>query len=150
MVKKVCLFYYSRQGNTKKIANSIADCIRKENRSDIELKIINVEKDYRFEDVKSADGYIFGTPDYFSYPAGLIKRIFDDIFEIRTEVDGKPAFGFISHGGGGKAVTPLSDLINRNNLNQIGSIIVVKGCDINPKIQEQIKKNCEELLSALK
>lgn len=150
MVKKVCLFFYSRRGNTEKIANYIADAIRNANRNDIELKIINVEKDYNLEDVKNADGYIFGTPDYFSYPAGLIKRVFDDIYEIRSEINGRPAFGFVSHGGGGKAATPLSDLIKRNKLNQVGSIIIISGSDINPKIQEQIKKNCDQLLSILK
>jgi flavorubredoxin len=149
MPKKVCLIFYSRSGNTKKIANRIVETLNADSK-DIEINIMDAEKEYNLEVVKKADGYIIGTPDYFSYPAGLIKRVFDDLYDIRSIITDRPAFAFVSHGGGGKAVKPLSELIKSVKLKEIGSIISVRSSDINSKVEDQIKKNCKDFISALK
>ena len=52
-----------------------------------------------------ADAVALGTPDYFSYPAGTIKTLFDDMYlwdQSGETVKGKPAVLFLSHGGGEK------------------------------------------------
>ena len=55
------------------------------------------------EDLLSCDAVAIGTPNYFSYMAGLVKDFFDRAWPtIRGRVANKPYVAFCSSGGGGK------------------------------------------------
>jgi multimeric flavodoxin WrbA len=50
--------------------------------------------------LKDADGYIIGTPNYLSAPSGHIKVFYDEMFQ-KNAIEGKPVFCIVSHGGSG-------------------------------------------------
>jgi multimeric flavodoxin WrbA len=94
------------------------------------------------EEFMSADAVALGTPDYFSYPAGTIKTLFDDIYlwdQSGEPVKGKPAALFTSHGGGGKARQPLDSFAQRF-FTKIG-----KTAAFEQPISEEAKRTCREL-----
>jgi flavorubredoxin len=59
-------------------------------------------------DFISCNAIAFGSPNYFSYMAGVMKDFFDKALSIREKVSGKPAVAFSS--GGGSSDTALSSL----------------------------------------
>jgi multimeric flavodoxin WrbA len=114
-MNKILVIYHSQQfGNTKILAEALADGVR-EAGADVELINTN-EHRVTMKEFMSADAVALGTPDYFSYPAGTIKTLFDDIYlwdQSGAPVKGKPAVLFISHGGGGKVRQPLDSFAHR-------------------------------------
>ena len=100
---KIIVIYHSQQfGNTKEIAEAVADGAR-EAGADVETINTN-ERRVTLNDLMTADGVAIGTPDYYSYVAGTIKTFFDDLYlwdKTGKAVTGKQAVLFYSHGGGG-------------------------------------------------
>jgi multimeric flavodoxin WrbA len=114
-MKRILVIYHSQQfGNTKVLAEALADGVR-EAGADVELINTN-EHRVTMKEFLSADAVALGTPDYFSYLAGTIKTLFDDIYlwdKSGEQVKGKPAVLFISHGGGGRVREPLNSFAQR-------------------------------------
>ncbi len=112
-MKQILVMYYSKSGNTEKIAQSLGDeltrLIKDKGMPDLGVVIKKVT-DVSVQEVVDARGVAIGTPDYFSYMAGQVKILFDELWERRDEVASKPAMGFVSHGGGGKAKNSLADM----------------------------------------
>ena len=78
-MKKILVIYHSQQfGNTKILAEALADGVR-EAGADVELINTN-EHRVTMNEFMSADAVAIGTPDYFSYPAGTIKTFFTELF----------------------------------------------------------------------
>ena len=81
------------------------------------MELINTnERRVTMKEFMSADAVALGTPDYFSYVAGTIKTLFDDIYlwdKAGELVKGKPAVLFLSHGGGGRVREPLNSFAQR-------------------------------------
>jgi multimeric flavodoxin WrbA len=112
---KIIVIYHSQQyGNTKILAEALADGARE---AGAEVNLINTnERRVTLEEFLSADGIAIGTPDYFSYVAGTVKTFFDDIYlwdQAGKPVKGKPAVLFYSCGGGGKVRQPFESLGQR-------------------------------------
>lgn len=145
----VYILYYSRSGTTKMLAKRIHEIFTALLPKHLDIKLV-ATNEIDFESLRKAVGYIIGTPDYFSYPAGQIKIFFDDMYEIRNEMKDKPIFGFITHGGSGKAVKPLMDLCSSVKFKVITPFISVeKGKEISKKDEAQIEKNCKQMLKIL-
>jgi multimeric flavodoxin WrbA len=92
-------------GNTEKMAKAVA-----EGAASVKGIKVTVKKaaDVSVEDFKSSDAFAFGTPDYFSYMAGMLKDMFDRVFyAAKAHTEGKPCVCFLTHGGGGKAIDSL-------------------------------------------
>jgi multimeric flavodoxin WrbA len=90
----------------------------------------------------SADAVALGTPDYFSYLAGTIKTLFDDIYlwdKAGQPVKGKPAVLFLSHGGGGRVREPLNTFAQRF-FTKVGET-----AEFQRPINEEAKRTCQEL-----
>jgi multimeric flavodoxin WrbA len=140
-MKKILVVYHSQQfGNTKKLAEAVADGVR-EAGVDVELINTNAHR-VTLEEFISADAIALGTPDYFSYPAGTIKTFFDDMYlwdESGEPVKGKPAVLFISHGGGGKARQPLDSFAQRF-FTKVGKTVAFE-----QPINEEAQSACREL-----
>jgi multimeric flavodoxin WrbA len=114
-MKKILVIYHSQQyGNTKILAEALADGVREAGAA---AELINTnEHRVAMQEFMSADAVALGSPDYFSYPAGTIKTFFDDMYlwdQSGEPVKGKPAVLFLSHGGGGKARQPLESFAQR-------------------------------------
>jgi multimeric flavodoxin WrbA len=142
---RILVIYHSQQfGNTKTMAEALADGAR-EGGADVELINTN-ERRVTVEDYLNADGVAVGTPDYFSYVAGTIKTLFDDLYlwdQAGKQVEGKPAALFFSHGGGG-GVRGAFEAFGRRYFRQVGETVEAKR-----PISDEAKKKCFLLGKAL-
>ncbi len=105
----VLVLYFSRGGNTRKIAEHVAEGIRSVSGVDAVLKSTQeVTKD----DFLNAAGIVAGSPVYFGVMAADLKRVFDEFVGIRTKIENKVGAAFASSGfwAGGNETTIMSIL----------------------------------------
>jgi len=127
---KIAVIYHSQStGNTRKAAEAVAEGVREEGKFEVVLKNTNEE---RVDPALLAEcaGAAFGTPDYFSYPAGAMKVLMDDWLIAKnagnTDIEGLPVALFVTHGGGGKARQPFETLFTRIGP-QVGQTLMIQG-----------------------
>jgi NAD(P)H dehydrogenase (quinone) len=105
----VLVLYFSRGGNTRKLAEQVAEGIKSVSGVDAVLKTTQeVTKD----DFVNAAGVVAGSPVYFGVMAGELKKVFDDFVGIRTKMENKVGAAFASSGfwAGGNETTLMSIL----------------------------------------
>ncbi len=104
---KVLIVYYSLGGNTRQAAEIVGDAVKTGGHE----AVLKNGLEAVLEDLLDCDGLAIGTPDYFSYMAGGLKDFFDrTLYPSRGRVEGKPYFGFVTHGGGGRAVDSIEKI----------------------------------------
>ncbi len=104
---QILVLYYSKGGNTKKLAEAIARGVEKVEGVKAVLKRTDeVTKD----DFLNSDGIIAGSPVYFGVMAAELKKVFDEFVGIRKQMEGKvgAAFATSGHHTGGKETTMMS------------------------------------------
>lgn len=104
---KVLILYYSKSGNTKKLAEAIAKGVEQVDGVEAVLRDTdNITK----EDFLSSEGIIAGSPVYFGVMAAPLKKVFDDYVGIRNKMEGKVGAVFATAGdpSGGKETTMMS------------------------------------------
>ncbi len=106
---RVLIVYYSRSGNTKKMAELIKRGIEKE-KLDVDLKKV---EDTQVKDLLAADAIIMGSPVYYGTMAASLKKLFDDSVSNHGKLDGKigGAFSSSANIAGGNETTIL-DILN--------------------------------------
>jgi len=92
---RVLIIYYSRSGNTEKMAKLVADGVLKEKKVEVEVKPV---KDVQVEELLDADGIIIGSPTYYGSMASEIKKLLDDSIKFHGKLDGKIGGAFSSSG----------------------------------------------------
>jgi NAD(P)H dehydrogenase (quinone) len=104
---KVLVTYYSRTGNTEKLAKAIAEGIG--GVKGVECLVRKAEEVTR-EDFASADGIIAGSPVYFGVMAAPLKELFDKYVGVRKKMENKVGAAFATSGDatGGKETTMFS------------------------------------------
>ena len=125
MAKKVLVVYHSQAGNTEAAAQAIVEGIRSvEGVEPIPKKAHEAKAD----DLTSCDAVCVGTPDYFSYMAGMLKDFFDrTYYPTQGQVDDKVCGIFVTHGGGGKASESVEKICRSFRFNQIAETVLVRG-----------------------
>lgn len=106
---QVLVMYYSRTGNTKKLAEAVAEGVAEVNDVKCVLKsVAEVTKD----DFLSSDGIIAGSPVYFGILAAELKAVFDKFVGLRSQMENKIGAAFATAGSpdGGKETTIMSIL----------------------------------------
>lgn len=103
------VIYYSRTGNTKKMAESIAEGIKNEG---MEVAIKEV-KDVDTDELLKYDALVIGSPTYYGTMAYEIKKLLDESVKFHGKLDGKigAAFASSANVGGGNETTIL-DILN--------------------------------------
>ncbi len=104
---QVLVLYYSRSGNTKKLAEAIAEGITQvEGITCVMKSVSEVSKD----DFVLSDGIIAGSPVYFGTMASELKEVFDTFLGIRRSMEDKigAAFATSADPTGGKETTIMS------------------------------------------
>ena len=100
---KGIVIYYSRSGNTKEMAQVIAESM---NEADLQTDCKSVDK-VKADDLLAYDAIVVGSPTYYGHMAGPIKELFDETVSFHGKLDGKIGAAFSSSGniGGGNETT---------------------------------------------
>jgi len=104
---QVLVMYYSRTGNTKKLAEEIAKGVKEIKDVKCVLKPVSeITKD----DFLLSDGIIAGSPVYFGTMAAELKEVFDKFVGLRRQMADKigAAFATAADPSGGKETTIIS------------------------------------------
>lgn len=104
---QVLVIYYSKSGNTKKLAQEIAKGVQKIEGVKCVLKSTS---EITEDDFLNSDGIIAGSPVYFGSMAAELKEVFDKFIGIRGEMEDKigAAFATSADPSGGKETTIFS------------------------------------------
>ncbi len=103
------VIYYSRSGNTKKMAELVIEGLKNEK---IEAVLKEV-KDVNVDELLQYDAIIIGSPTYYGTMSAEIKKLLDDSVKFHGKLDGKIGAAFASSAniGGGNETTIL-DILN--------------------------------------
>jgi NAD(P)H dehydrogenase (quinone) len=106
---KVLVIYYSQTGNTRKMAEVIAEGIKTEG---IGVQLKHVEQ-VKAKELLEFEGIIIGSPTYYGSMAYQIKKLLDESVKFHGKLEGKvgAAFSSAANIGGGNETTIL-DIIN--------------------------------------
>ena len=104
---QVLILYYSKGGNTKKLADRIAEGV--ESVSGVKA-LLKSTQEVKKEDFVDSAGVIAGSPVYFGAMAWDLKRVFDEYVVIRKKMENKVGAAFATSGdpSGGKETTIIS------------------------------------------
>ncbi|MCX7965374.1 MAG: NAD(P)H-dependent oxidoreductase [Syntrophorhabdaceae bacterium] len=104
---QILIMYYSRGGNTKKLAEAIAKGV---NEVEGVNCVIKSTKEITKDDFLNSQGIIAGSPVYFGSMASELKEVFDRFVGIRKQMEGKVGAAFATSGDatGGKETTIFS------------------------------------------
>jgi len=100
---KGIVIYYSRSGNTKEMAQIMAEAM---NKADLPTECKPVNK-VKAEDLLGYDAIVVGSPTYYGHMAGPVKELFDESVSFHGQLDGKvgAAFSSAANIGGGNETT---------------------------------------------
>lgn len=104
---QILVLYYSKGGNTRKLAEAVARGVNSVNGAEAVLKDTETVTQKDFLD---AGGLIAGSPVYFGIMAAALKKVFDDFVGLRKRMEGKvgAAFATSADPSGGKETTMMS------------------------------------------
>ncbi len=106
---KALVAYYSRTGNTKKMAEIISEVLRHEGLT-VDLK--NVE-DTKADELIKYDIIVFGSPTYYGSMTYQLKKLIDESVKLHGNLQGKIGAAFSSSGNlAGGNETTISGIIN--------------------------------------
>ena len=140
---KAIVIYYSRSGNTKEMAETIATAMNEANLP-TECKSVS---DVEARDMLNYDAIVVGSPTYYGHMAGPIKQLFDDSVAFHGKLDGKVAAAFTSSANiaGGNETTIMG----------IIEVMLIAGCIVQgdpqgdhygpvsiSKPDERVKRQC--------
>lgn len=103
----VLVLYFSKTGNTRKLAEFVAEGVQSV--SGVEAVLRSTTEVTKDEFVNAA-GIIAGSPVYFGLMAADLKRVFDEFIGVRKQMEGKvgAAFTTSSFWAGGNETTIFS------------------------------------------
>ncbi|MBU2494965.1 MAG: NAD(P)H-dependent oxidoreductase [Candidatus Omnitrophica bacterium] len=105
---KILVVYYSRSGNTRIMAEMVAQGTKNEG-AEVDLKEVARVKP---EELLNYDGIIIGSPTYYGTLAWEVKKLLDESVKFHGKLEGKVggAFSSAANIGGGNETTILSIL----------------------------------------
>src|SRR5512137_12207 len=104
---QILVLYHSKGGNTRKVAERIAEGI--ESISGVKA-LLKSTQEVKKEDFVDSAGVIAGSPVYFGVMAWDLKRVFDEFVVVRKKMENKVGAAFATGGdaSGGKETTMMS------------------------------------------
>jgi NAD(P)H dehydrogenase (quinone) len=106
---QILILYYSKGGNTRRLAEAVAAGVEEVPQATAVLKKTD---EVSQDDFTFSQGVIAGSPVYFGTMASRLKQVFDDFVGVRRQMEGKvgAAFATSSDPSGGKETTIMSIL----------------------------------------
>ena len=95
---RVLVLYYSRTGNTEKMAKAVADGARSVTGTEVEINYYVPE-----EQLSEHDAILVGTPTYHHDMPGTIKNYFEEVAAKNVSLKGETGAAFGSYGWSGEA-----------------------------------------------
>lgn len=106
---KVLIVYYSRTGNTKAMAEIVAEGAREVAGAEVDVRPVD---ECGVEDLLAADAIIMGSPVYYGSMAAELKKLIDESVSHHGKLVGKVGGAFASSGGpGGGNETTVMDIL---------------------------------------
>ncbi|MGD8983704.1 MAG: NAD(P)H-dependent oxidoreductase [Desulfobacteraceae bacterium] len=104
---QVLVLYFSKGGNTKKLAQQIAQGVE---RVEGVTAVLKHTREVTKDDFLASSGVIAGSPVYFGLMAADLKRVFDEFVGTRKRMEDKVGAAFATSGdpSGGKETTIMS------------------------------------------
>ena len=139
--KKVLVLYYSRSGNTQRMAKAIAEAMKS---SAVNVTIEDVGK-FDISLLPNYDGIVLGSPTYFSNVAWQVKKVIDDsiVHYSGGKLKEKVAGLFTSAGTSrdGKDCLKMLEVAFgfHHGMKVVGGILRVDG-----EGNKEVEKRCEE------
>lgn len=115
---KGLVIYYSRSGNTKAMAQTIAEAM---DNAGLPTKCKSVE-DVKVDELLDVDAIVVGSPTYYGRASAPIAKLFDESVSKHGKLDGKVGAAFSSSAniGGGNETT----ICGINNILLIHGMII--------------------------
>ena len=88
---QILILYFSKGGNTKKLAEAIVKGVES---VDGVKGVLKHTDDVTKEDFVSSDGIIAGSPVYFGIMAAQLKKIFDEFVGVRKKMENQVGAAF--------------------------------------------------------
>ncbi len=135
-MKRILVLYYSRTGNTEKMANAVAEGAR------INDDVI-VELNYHAEvaEIMSFDAIIVGAPTYHHEMPIDFKNLFEEIAVQSISLKGKTGAAFGSYGWSGEAPRLILEIMKNKFEMQVTEPPLISKYDPD----ERMLKDCKEL-----
>lgn len=108
-MSEILIVYYSRAGNTEKLAKAVAEGVREGGGN----PTLNTVDEVDINKLPDYDGIIAGSPVYFGTMAAELKKFFDEsVVVVRKKMVNKVGAAFVTgaHRTGGKETTLISIL----------------------------------------
>ena len=103
----ILVLYYSKGGNTRRLAEAVAEGVAA---VDGARPVLKKAEEVTKEDFVDAAGIVAGSPVYFGTMAAQLKKVFDDFVGVRKKMENKVGAAFATAGDatGGKETTIFS------------------------------------------
>ena len=105
-MKKILVLYYSRTGNTEKMATAVAKGAKINDEVDVELSF-HIEP----EELSVFDAILVGTPTYNHEMPIDFKKLFEDVAVLGSSLKGKIGASFGSYGWTGEAPQQILEIM---------------------------------------
>ncbi|MGB9684081.1 MAG: flavodoxin family protein [Candidatus Bathyarchaeales archaeon] len=107
---KILIVYYSKTGNTEKMAYAVAEGAKQVEGVDVIVKKVD---ETSLDDLLEADAIIMGSPTYYGQMSAKLKALIDESVKIHGKLEGKVGAAFTSSGGTATgAETTLLSILN--------------------------------------
>lgn len=120
------IVYYSKTGNTKKMAEAIAEGAKEYGQVSVVLK--SCEKATN-EDLKKAECIVLGSPTYFRLPAWPVKKFIDESIAVYEKLHSKKGAVFSSAGdedSGKYCIEALKNALKEHGIKIIGKGLLIE------------------------
>ena len=145
-MKRLTIIYHSQSGNTQQLAEAVVAGAREEAAGAGSEQTLTVSIKTAFntglEDLLSADGLLFGTPENFGTMSGALKDFFDRTYYPAEPYQINLPYGvFISAGNDGSgAVREIERIAKGYPLRRVAEPLIAKG-----EVNQQHLQQCREL-----
>lgn len=143
-MKRLTIIYHSQSGRTLQLAEAVAAGAREEAAGDEQALTVNIKTAFNagLEDLLSADGLLFATPENFGTMSGALKDFFDRTYYPAEPYQINLPYGvFISAGNDGSgAVREIERIAKGYPLRRVAEPLIAKG-----EVSQQHLQQCREL-----
>ncbi|MGD0644347.1 MAG: flavodoxin domain-containing protein [Candidatus Bathyarchaeia archaeon] len=121
-MKRILVLYYSRTGNTEKMAKAVAEGTRINGNIEVELNF-HVEP----KELGNFDAILVGSPTYYHEMPIDFKNLFEEVAALGIILKGKLGATFGSYGWSGEATKNISEIMkNKFEMQVVEPSLTVK------------------------